>query len=162
MRITLTCLLLASTSVLAAPPATQFDPVQFEKRFHKADANKDGQLTRKDAYAEFPRMPEFFDEIDSNRDNAITLPEVQQAMERRVDAAFRASGRYGSPAVGKGGAAVAVAGTAQEPVPLSELETKRALRNLYYQSLADDTERARDQGEVVPQAPSTPLIDKRF
>jgi len=160
MRIALTCLLLASTSALAAPPSTQFDPVQFEQRFHKADANKDGQLTRKEAYAEFPRMPEFFDDIDRNQDDAITLPEVQQAMERRVDAAFRATGSYGSPAVGKGDATVA--GTAQEPVPLSELETKRALRNQYYESLADETGRAHDQGEVVPQAPSTPLIDKRF
>lgn len=160
MRIALTCLLLASTSVLAAPPTAQFDPVQFEKRFHKADADKDGRLNRKEAYGEFPRMPEFFDEIDRNGDNAITLPEVQQAMERRVDAAFRASGSYGSPAVGKAGDTVG--GTAQEPVPLSELETKRALRNQYYESLADDTERARDQGEVVPRAPSTPLIDKRF
>jgi hypothetical protein len=160
MRITLTCLLLASTSVLAAPPSTQFDPVQFEKRFHKADANQDGQLTRKEAYAEFPRMPEFFDDIDRNRDNAITLPEVQQAMERRVDAAFRASGSYGSPAAGKGGATVA--GTAQEPVPLSELETKRAQRNQYYETLMGDTERARDMGEPVPKSPSTPLFDKRY
>lgn len=157
MRIALTCLLLASNCVLATPPGTQFDPVQFEKRFHKADANQDGQLTRKEAYGEFPRMPEYFDEIDRNRDNAITLPEVQQAMERRVDAAFKASQRYGSP--DSGGADLA---TAQAPIPFDELETRRAQRNQYYESLMGDTERARDMGEPVPKSPSTPLFDKRY
>jgi hypothetical protein len=157
MRTALACLVLASTSVLAAPASEQFDPAQFEQRFHKADANTDGQLSRKEAYAEFPRMPEFFDEIDSNRDNAITLPEVKLAMERRVDAAVRATRGYGSTAAGNGGLAAAPA-----TAPLNDLETERAIRNQYYESLSEDSTRARDMGEVVPRAPSTPLFEKRY
>lgn len=157
MRIATACLFLASTCVLAAAPSEQFDPVQFEKRFHKADVNKDGQLSRKEAYAEFPRMPEFFDEIDGNRDDAITLLEVKQTLERRVDAAFKASNRYGSPAAGTGEMI-----SAQEATPSYELETRRAYRMQYYESLSAEKDRARGKGEVVPQAPSSPLLDKRY
>jgi hypothetical protein len=157
MRTAIACLFLASTSVLAAPPTEQFDPVQFEKRFHKADGNKDNQLSRKEAYAEFPRMPEFFDEIDSNRDDAITLLEVKQTLERRVDAAFKATAHYGSPASGAGETT-----PAQEPMPLGELETRRAYRVQYYESLSEEKDRARDMGEVVPRSPTTPLLDKRY
>jgi hypothetical protein len=157
MRTAIACLFLASTSVLAASPSEQFDPVQFEKRFHKADANKDGQLSRKEAYAEFPRMPEFFDEIDSNRDSAITLLEVKQTLERRVDAAFTATSRYDSPPAGTGEIV-----PAQEPMPLGELETRRAYRQQYYESLMEEEDRARDLGEVVPTTPSSPLLEKRY
>ena len=153
----LACLFLASTSVLAASTGGQLDPVEFEKRFNKADANKDGQLSRKDAYAEFPRMPEFFDEIDSNRDDAITLVEVRQALERRVDAAFKATKGYGSPAAGN---AETIA--PQEPMPAGELESRRAYRMQYYESLSEEKDRARDMGEVVPRSPTTPLLDKRY
>ena len=158
MRTSLACLLLASTSVLAAPPSEPFDPVKFEQRFHKADANTDGQLSRKEAYAEFPRMPEFFDEIDRNQDNAITLPEVKDALQRRVDAAFKATRGYGSATAGNGGLAT----TAPSTVPLDDLETERAIRNQYYESLSEDSKRARDMGEVVPRAPSSPLFEKRY
>ena len=157
MRTSLACLLLASTSALAAPPSEPFDPVKFEQRFHKADANKDGQLSRKEAYAEFPRMPEFFDEIDANRDNAITLIEVKEALQRRVDAAFKATRGYGSPTAGNGGLA-----STPTAAPLSDLETERAIRNQYYESLSEDSTRARDMGEVAPRAPSTPLFEKRY
>ena len=157
MRTSLACLLLASTSVLAAPPSEPFDPVKFEQRFHKADANTDGQLSRKEAYAEFPRMPEFFDEIDRNQDNAITLPEVKDALQRRVDAAFKATRGTGSTAAGNAGLV-----TAPATVPLDDLETERAIRNQYYESLSEDSKRARDMGEVVPRAPSSPLFEKRY
>ena len=157
MRTALACLFLASTSVLAAPPSEQFDPVQFEKRFHKADANKDSQLSRKEAYAEFPRMPEFFDEIDNNRDNAITLLEVQQTLERRVDAAFKATQGYDSAAAGTEEKTATPAA-----MSLSEQESRRAYRMQYYESLSAEKDRARDMGEVVPRSPTTPLLDKRY
>ena len=157
MRTALACLFLASTSVLAAPPSEQFDPVQFEQRFHKADANKDSQLSRKEAYAEFPRMPEFFDEIDSNRDNAITLFEVQQTLERRVDAAFKATQGYGSAAAGTGEMTAT-----PEAMSLSEQESRRAYRMQYYESLSEEKNRARDMGEYQSPSPSAPLLDKRY
>jgi hypothetical protein len=102
-------------------------------------------------------MPEFFDEIDSNRDDAITLLEVKQTLERRVDAAFKATARYGSPAAG-----TAETTPAEEPMPLGELESRRAYRVQYYESLSEEKDRARDMGEVVPRSPTTPLLDKRY
>lgn len=157
MRTALACLLLASTSVLAASPSEQFDPVQFEKRFHKADTNKDNQLSRKEAYAEFPRMPEFFDEIDRNRDGAITLLEVKQALERRMDTAFKATKHKAGPVAGTGNTI-----TTPTPMPASEWEARRAYRSRYYESLMGNKARARDMGEIVPSAPASPLIDKRY
>ena len=157
MRTAMACLLLAATSALAAQPGETFDPVQFEKRFHEADANKDDQLSRQEAYAEFPRMPEFFDEIDSNRDEAITLLEVEQALQRRLDAAFNATLPYAGPDGGSGAAV-----RAEEQLPPGQLDARHAYRLQYYESLSDDMNRARDAGEIVPRSPSSPLIDKRF
>jgi hypothetical protein len=84
--------LLVSTLTFAGPTAPPaFDPIAFQQRFEKADLDKDGKLTREEAYAEFPRMPEYFDEIDANGDGRITLKEVRNAMEKRVNAALDAS-----------------------------------------------------------------------
>lgn len=107
MRYFFVGLLLLSTAAWAQTAAERFDPVQFEKRFHQADRGKKGKLSRQEAYAEFPRMPEFFDEIDSNKDNFITLDEVHRAVERRVNAAMDASqgaSRYGGLGTGSAGA----------------------------------------------------------
>lgn len=83
--------LLVSPLAFGAPASdSPIDPVVFKKRFEKADLNKDGKLTREEAFAEFPRMPEFFDEIDVNGDGAITLKEVRRAMEKRVSSAMEA------------------------------------------------------------------------
>ena len=77
-------------AVAAESTSGQIDPAAFEQRFKAADKDKDGKLTRKEAYEAFPRMPEFFGEIDRNRDDSITLEEVRRAMEKRVDAAIDA------------------------------------------------------------------------
>ena len=66
-------LLLVSAIASAAPPPAEFDQAKFEKRFRAADKNQNGKLSRDEAYAAFPRAPEFFDEIDANRDGSITL-----------------------------------------------------------------------------------------
>jgi Ca2+-binding EF-hand superfamily protein len=155
MRTVLTCVLLTSTSLWAAQPAEPLDPATFEKRFHLADTDKDGRLSRQEAYAEFPRMPQFFDEIDSNRDDAITLPEVNQALERRLDAAMKATTQLDASAMGTTGPAAGQA-------PFDELATRRAVREQYYESLTEDKARARELGEVVPRSPSAPLFDKQY
>ena len=162
MRIAIACLMLISTTALAAPAVEQYDPVLFEKRFHKADVDKNDRLSRQEAYSEFPRMPEFFDEIDSNKDKAITLLEVQQALERRVDAAFEATKRYDSHAAGKGEIVVKDTATGQERGLPSEMEAKRAYRQQYYESLSEEKARARDMGEPIPKSPTSPLLDKRY
>lgn len=156
--------LLLPMNVIAATAVDQFDPAQFEQRFHKADKGKKGKLSRAEAYAEFPRMPEFFDEIDTNRDRFITLEEVRQAMERRVNAAIDASNpakRYGSIDVGKGAAGGSTAAE-QGPQFASSAEARRYHRNAYYESLAGDKARSRDRGEPVSDLPSSPILNKPF
>jgi hypothetical protein len=155
MRTVLACVLLTSTSLWAAQPAEPLDPAAFEKRFQQADADRNGRLSRQEAYAEFPRMPEFFDEIDSNGDDAITLPEVNQALQRRLDAAMKATRQLDGSVTGTAGPAVG-----QEP--FDQLDTRRAIREQYYESLTEDKARARGLGEVVPQSPSVPLFDKQY
>jgi Ca2+-binding EF-hand superfamily protein len=91
MRATLLILFTVALPVVAAESLGPTDPAAFEQRFKSADKDRDGKLTRKEAYEAFPRMPEFFSEIDRNRDESITLEEVRRAMEKRVDAAIDAS-----------------------------------------------------------------------
>jgi len=163
MRFLAVALMLVSTCVWADKAKVQYDPVQFEKRFHHADKGKKGKLTRKEAYAEFPRMPEFFDEIDTNKDGFITLKEVNNAMERRVDAAMKASksvNRYGNVDAGKQAAPVAGESTAQDPVFTSEAEERRYRRSEYYESMEDKKKDATNRGE--PFAPQSPFFVKPF
>jgi hypothetical protein len=65
----------------------------FERRFGAADKDGDGRLSRTEAYAEFPRAPQFFDEIDGNRDGHVTQVEFNQALDRRAAAALDAASR---------------------------------------------------------------------
>jgi hypothetical protein len=164
MRYIVCALMLVSGSVFAAAPMERFDPVQFEQRFYKADKGKKGKLSRAEAYAEFPRMPEFFDEIDINKDNFITLEEVNQAMERRVNAAIEASDpgkRYGSVDAGKTDAGGAPA-TAEQQQFSSATEAKRYYQNEYYESLAGSKADARARGEPVTDMPVAPVLKKSF
>jgi hypothetical protein len=168
MRYLAVALMLVSPFVWADATLNKFDPVQFEKRFHHADKDHKGKLSREQAYAEFPRMPEFFDEIDTNKDGFITLKEVNKAMERRVNTAINASKsstRYGSVDAGKQAAPVVGERAGQDPVFASEAEERRYRRMQFYESIEDDKARARDRGE--PEAhplssPSSPIFVKPF
>jgi len=158
-------LLLLPLTAIADSAVSNYDPVQFEKRFHKADKGKKGKLTRAEAYAEFPRAPEFFDEIDANRDGFITLAEVHQAVERRVNAALEASApakRYGSVDSGTLGSLPPPTGTVQGPAFASPEEARRYYRQQNFEALAADKASARDRGEPVSKSPSTPLFKKSF
>jgi hypothetical protein len=169
-------LILVSASVWADAAMDRYDPVQFEKRFHHADKDNKGKLSRKEAYAEFPRMPEFFDEIDTNKDGFITLKEVHDAMERRVSAAINASrsaNRYGSVDAGKSKSKQAAPGagnsTGQEPAFASEAEEQRYHRYQFYESIESNKAKANERGEAVkhndldPALPAaSPIIVKPF
>ena len=161
MRYTLPGLILMSVIATAAvaAPAT-FDEAAFEQRFKAADKDNKGSLTRAEAYAEFPRMPEFFDEIDANKDNAITLLEVQNAMERRVNAAMNASrigSQYPDAADTKPGAASTDGDAAQPRQQFSnQAEARRYHRYEYYESLAGSQESATNRGALVPSDPMQP------
>jgi hypothetical protein len=169
MRYLAFALMLVSPLVWAAAIPDRYDPVQFEKRFHKADKDNKGKLSRAEAYAEFPRMPEFFDEIDTNKDGFITLKEVNKAMERRVNAAINAgksSHRYGSVDAGKQAAPIVGESTKQEPHFTSEAEERRYRRMQFYESVEDSKSKTIDRGEAVPPSPfdvpSSPLLLKPF
>ena len=55
MRAPLLILLAAALPAVAAESTGQIDPAAFEQRFKSADKDKDGKLTRKEAYEAFPR-----------------------------------------------------------------------------------------------------------
>ena len=165
MRYLAFALMLVSPFVWAEAATEQFDPVKFEKRFHHADKDNKGKLSRKEAYAEFPRMPEFFDEIDTNKDGFITLEEVHNAMERRVNAAISASQpakRYGSVDAGKEAVTGIAESNKQEPLFTSEAEERRYRRFEFYESIGDDKSKALERGEPVPLSPSSPILVKPF
>ena len=161
-----------AAAAVAAPVPGTFNEAAFEKRFKAADKGNTGKLTRAEAYAEFPRMPEFFDEIDANRDNAITLLEVQNAMERRVNAAMNASqigSQYPGAAEMKDGGEPTAADAAQPRQQFSsQAEARRHHRYEYYDSLAGSQEQAGNRGELAPSTPmqsipTAPMqIDKSF
>jgi len=165
MRNLAIALMLVSPLVWADAASVKYDPVQFEKRFHHADKDKKGKLSRKEAYAEFPRMPEFFDEIDTNKDGFITLKEVNNAMERRVNAAISTSNpatRYGSVDAGKELATGVGENAKQDPVFTSEAEERRYRRYEFYEAIGSDKMKSIERGEPVPTQPSSPILVKPF
>jgi len=142
-----------------------FSQAKFEQRFHAADKDRNGMLSRAEAYAEFPRMPEFFDEIDANKDNRITLAEVKRAMEKRVDAAMSAGStgsKYGGASSSTNGGNASGGGANADPQFASKAEAARAQRYDYYESLAASLDSARDRGEPAQPEPYPTLLKKSF
>jgi phage-related tail fiber protein len=128
----------------------------FKKRFQAADVDKDGKLTRAEAYAAFPLIPQYFDEIDMNRDGSITMVEVDAAMNKRVDAALAASktasGRYALPPETSGLSGPATATTSSVLVDHDEARVFHGRQ--YYDSLAGDLAQDQMRGEPVPRNPA--------
>jgi hypothetical protein len=155
MRYSLLGLIVISGLAMAAPPDNS--EARFEERFRAADNDQNGKLSRSEAYAAFPRAPEYFDEIDRNKDGQVTLKEVKAAMQKRVDAAMAsgsANGRYKlPPSAAIGTSAEGSAG----PAYASKEEAARAHRYDYYESLAATQEAAQFRGEQT-----MPLMKKTF
>ena len=165
MRYSLLCLVFFSALAMAEAVPSNFNQAEFEKRFRAADKNKDGKLSRTEAYEEFPRMPEFFDEIDTNKDSSITLIEVNKAMERRVNAAMGAGDAWKNPAMpAEIGSEQTATVIEAEPTAQfsSKQEARRYHRYKYYESLAEEQEVSRNRGEsVLPKTPPN-LLQKSF
>lgn len=162
MRYLLFCMACLPAVSMAQKIPDNFSQEKFEIRFHAADKNKDGKLSREEAYAGFPRGPEFFNEIDANNDNHITLDEVSQALARRVNAAVTASsitGKYVKPSdLGSGPAS-----TGNEADPEDLFSSKVDMhRQEYYESLAEDHSNARMRGISTPDKGPPNLINKSF
>jgi hypothetical protein len=167
MRHAILGLIFLSTAAVAQTPLpADFSQQKFEERFRLADKDRNGLLTRAEAYAQFPRMPAYFDEIDANRDNQISLKEVDAALQRRIDAAISGTGsKYVKPADLASGSAAGDAGNPGGNAPAqfaSKQEAARHHRYEYYEALAASQERARNQGEVQPGDPQASVLKKGF
>ena len=176
MRISLlgwACMSTVATAALAAAEPVAFNEAAFEQRFKAADTGHTGKLSRAQAYAAFPRMPAFFAEIDANKDDFITLPEVSNAMERRVNAAIDANSPVGGSAAApemKDGGGPSSADAAKSVQSFSSpAEARRYHRYQYYESLAADSqENAVNRNVIAPAAPVKALpaapvqFDKAF
>jgi hypothetical protein len=154
--------LFVAAAASAAPATGEFNQAEFEKRFRAADTGKTGKLSRQAAYKAFPRAPEFFDEIDVNKDNFITIKEVNQALDRRWDAAVK-SNKYNLPTTPQTApAADNTAAINQEPAFSSKAEAQRAHRYDYYESLAGDLESSRLRNQPTQPEPYPTLLKKSF
>jgi hypothetical protein len=157
-----------ATAAMAAPAPETFNEATFEKRFKAADKGNTGRLSKAQAYAAFPRMPEFFTEIDENKDNFITLAEVTNAMERRVNAAIsesRIGSEYSGAAEMKNGGEYTSSDAANPRQQFSSpAEARRYHRYQYYESLAGSQENAMNRGAIAPTAPIqlVPTAPKQF
>lgn len=85
---TLLISLFLSLSVLSAAHAEALTPAQqdklqatLEQRFAQADANKDGQVTREEAKGVMPRLFRNFERVDADYSGAVTMAEIQQAID---------------------------------------------------------------------------------
>lgn len=154
----------ALTVPLAAVAQSNQKSQDFNKRFQAADVDKDGKLTRAEAYAAFPLMPQYFDEIDVNRDGSITMVEVDAAMKKRVDAALAASkttsGRYALPPE-TSGLSGSTAGV-NSPVLVDHDEARVFHGRQYYDSLAGELVQDQMRGEPVPRNPAPDQFQKSF
>jgi hypothetical protein len=158
--------LVVVSAVAAAPPIpTNFDPIVFEQRFNKADKGNKGKLTRAEAYAEFPRMPEFFDEIDTNKDGFITLAEVRRAIDKRVNAAMdasKASKRYGSGNPGESASGEISPDNAETTQFSSEAAERSYRRNQQYELLARSNALPPNISGPFPNTRTNPIFQRSF
>ena len=57
-----------------------------EERFKRADANRDGKLTREEAQKGMPFVARNFQQIDANKDGVVTREEIEAARKARAGA----------------------------------------------------------------------------
>lgn len=165
MRYSLLGLALLSSLAIAEPAKDTLSQARFEERFHAADKNKDGKLSRTEANAEFPRAPEFFDQIDSNKDNFVTLVEVKRAVDRYVKTTLASSkpgSKYVQPQDLQGEPSPAANPAAPEAAFASKAEATRQYRYDYYEALAESQAKTRDRGEPTQPEPYPSIFKKNF
>jgi uncharacterized protein (DUF1330 family) len=159
MRLLIIVFALLSGSAMAGPDPAESSEASFNKRFHAADKDKNGMLSRQEAYAEFPLAPEYFDEIDSNKDGQVTLIEIAKARDKRVAAALSAGGKYTLPSE----APKAAAKTTNDGTEFSsKAEARRYYRHEYYESLVSSREKAESRGEINTAEPNPNLMRKSY
>lgn len=88
MKTPLAAALLTATLVTLAPAAHAQSSddrlAKLTERFEKADADKDGKLTQKEAEeGGMKRVAKFFDRLDSDGDGFITLDQLKERLASR-------------------------------------------------------------------------------
>ena len=159
MRLLIIGLALLSGNAMAAPDSAESSEARFTKRFHAADKDKNRMLSREEAYAEFPRAPEYFDEIDINKDGQVTLTEVAMARDKRIAASMSSGGKYTLPSEAPKSAAKSSTDGKQFS---SKAEANRYYRYEYYESLNSSREKAESRGETNTAEPNPNLLKKSF
>ncbi|MEC5399040.1 hypothetical protein [Uliginosibacterium sp. H1] len=145
----------ASTPAAKAPP--QISHEEFSRRFKSADKAGKGALSRDQALKAFPNIGRYWDDIDTNRDGAMTLAEVDAAWQRAMDRAMSL------PAgVAPGGSSAPASDTAPVlQVPPNATAQRRMDRQAYYEQLL----RSDPQGSPTRLDGGTepvPIIKKSF
>lgn len=70
------------------------------ERFHKADVNHDGHLTREEAEKGMPRVYQHFAEIDTGNNGYVTLEQITAYLEAHPGPRARNAPPPGSPPTG--------------------------------------------------------------
>jgi Ca2+-binding EF-hand superfamily protein len=79
-------LIAAASAAPAAATSYEEAIAQFEARFAKADANKDGKLTKQEAKdGEMTRLSRFFGRVDSDGDGFVTKAQLKARIDERYD-----------------------------------------------------------------------------
>lgn len=67
-----------------ASPRVERAMQQLQARFASANTSHDGKLTREQAAAGMPRVASYFDQIDTQRNGYVTLPEIEAFMGQKM------------------------------------------------------------------------------
>lgn len=145
----------------AAEGLPTFDPESFKKRFGRADLNNDKKLSRHEAYAEFPRMPEFFDEIDANKDGMITITEVNLAIEKRVDAAL-AGYKLGKQHLAPSSVTESDSPDSKYPSFPNRQAAKRHFRAAYYEEVSGQVAADGGIGDTIESQQAPYQLQRKF
>lgn len=73
-----------ATQPMGASPHVERAMQMLQSRFQAANTTHDGKLTRDQAAAGMPRVAQHFDEIDTQKNGYVTLPQIQAFMRQHA------------------------------------------------------------------------------
>jgi hypothetical protein len=72
-----------ATMPMGASPHVEHAMQQLQTRFTKANTTHDGKLTKAQAELGMPMVAKHFDEIDTQQNGYVTLPQIQEFVRQR-------------------------------------------------------------------------------
>ena len=73
-----------ATQPMGASPRVERALVQLQSRFASANTTHDGKLTREQASTGMPMVAKHFDEIDTQKNGFVTLPQIEAFMHEHA------------------------------------------------------------------------------